>query len=599
MPTAMQGSSAILLFFAVSGSIFVGIGLGLRKVFGVQSTTALHFLQAFWTGFAAVIAVLQIWHLFFPVAGYAFLVIAAAGLAGLRWNRRLFIEYYRKRAARKAWGLAVLVLAAVAWVANQSAGPPTAWDSAMYHTQAVRWTSEFPVVLGLGNLHDRLGFNASAILYDALFEWGPWKGRGNHVANGLLLAVVLLQVLRAAVRIVQRKDRPSDIFDVFLLAPVAAIVVSEDSASFTTDIPSGLVLMVACSGVYRLLTRSDAAQFSEDVTFVTTLAILAVCLKASSLVMAPFLVIVAFAAVAGHSWDLLRLAVKRSIVIAVLLFVPWVIHGVALTGYAMYPSTAISAPVQWRLPVELAKAQAAWVSQDAKGSAAGGLGWLPSWVERRAHWDYVPRAAQLAQAVFGVAAPLGIAVLALLCAIAFGTSGLSRMRDRGWWLLGALVVSAALWFALAPSPRFGFAITWSMAALSVAQLRRTQGIDSRIVLGVAVGLACVPVVWPFPRAHVLPVLADRLFLPAGPDGGMYPYSKPKLEQFRTDSGLVLNVPAQDNRCFDSALPCTPHPARNLVMRQGFDGRPEFLTVGPWQQINWPNRTEYRARRKAK
>lgn len=62
---------------------------------------------------------------------------------------------------------------------------------------------------------------------------------------------------------------------------------------------------------------------------------------------------------------------------------------------------------------------------------------------------------------------------------------------------------------------------------------------------------------------------------------MYPYPKVELKLFRTDSGLTLYVPTKDNRCFDAPLPCTPHPASDLVLKQGYDGRPKFVTNGPW------------------
>src|SRR6478672_1651658 len=102
MPAAIQGTGAVLLFFAVSGSIFFGIGLGVRRLFGAQSIDTLRSLQAFWTGLAAAIAILQVWHLFLTVTGYAFLLFAALGAAGLLWSRRLLIEYFRGYSTREA-----------------------------------------------------------------------------------------------------------------------------------------------------------------------------------------------------------------------------------------------------------------------------------------------------------------------------------------------------------------------------------------------------------------------------------------------------------------------------------------------------------------
>lgn len=70
-------------------------------------------------------------------------------------------------------------------------------------------------------------------------------------------------------------------------------------------------------------------------------------------------------------------------------------------------------------------------------------------------------------------------------------------------------------------------------------------------------------------------------------GGLYPLPTATLYQFTTESGLKLYSPLNDNRCWDAPLPCTPHPAPNLELKTRF-GRPEFVTRGSWQQINWPN-----------
>ena len=51
---------------------------------------------------------------------------------------------------------------------------------------------------------------------------------------------------------------------------------------------------------------------------------------------------------------------------------------------------------------------------------------------------------------------------------------------------------------------------------------------------------------------------------------------------------MLYVPVNDNRCYNAPLPCTPHPAPNVVLTKAADGRPKFVTEGSWQQINWPN-----------
>jgi hypothetical protein len=69
-------------------------------------------------------------------------------------------------------------------------------------------------------------------------------------------------------------------------------------------------------------------------------------------------------------------------------------------------------------------------------------------------------------------------------------------------------------------------------------------------------------------------------------GGIYSLPTAQLTVYQTDSGLKLLVPVNDRRCWDAPLPCTPHPAPDLIQKTRF-GRPEFVTQGPWEQVNWP------------
>jgi hypothetical protein len=116
------------------------------------------------------------------------------------------------------------------------------------------------------------------------------------------------------------------------------------------------------------------------------------------------------------------------------------------------------------------------------------------------------------------------------------------------------------------------------------------GVGRRFALPAVLMLAATPVLFPIPRRNVVETFFKRVMTGPGPDHGLHPYPKVETYRFTTVSGLVLNVPVNDNQCFDSPIPCTPHPAPNLIMTQE-KGRTEFLTNGRWQQLNWPNATK--------
>jgi hypothetical protein len=69
------------------------------------------------------------------------------------------------------------------------------------------------------------------------------------------------------------------------------------------------------------------------------------------------------------------------------------------------------------------------------------------------------------------------------------------------------------------------------------------------------------------------------------DGFVVP--NPSVTAYRTSSGLTLFVPSVDDRCWDTGLLCTPHPAPNLRLRR--EGRlgSGFQTDGRWLQERYP------------
>ncbi|MHC4397396.1 MAG: hypothetical protein ACYS1A_17285, partial [Planctomycetota bacterium] len=182
--------------------MFAGVGLVVQRLMGLRRFDADHCLMAFWMGLACTILFLQLWHLKMPVGPLALAMVSAVGLVGLIWNRRDIICWLRTNLPGKRWPLVAMLVLTI-WLANRSAGPCTTDDSGLYHLSGVRWNTAYPIVVGLGNLHGPLAFNNVSFLYGALLETGPWYGRSNHLANGLLLAVLGAQCVLGGYRLSQ------------------------------------------------------------------------------------------------------------------------------------------------------------------------------------------------------------------------------------------------------------------------------------------------------------------------------------------------------------------------------------------------------------
>ncbi|MFZ5624466.1 MAG: LIC_10190 family membrane protein [Gemmatimonadota bacterium] len=299
------GALAILGTQLVVAAAFVGLGLVVRRAFGLGTVALRDVFIAFWVGLAAVMLFLLCWSFVFPVGGTALAIVLVAGLAGLaRCASTLRLIPDREPWCRSPLLLTLAALSAL-WLANLCRGPMMNTDTGLYHLQGILWAESLPTVPGLANLFGPLGFNNASFLYDAMLDTGPWENRAQHVANGLLLQVLLWQGLVGLVRIMPStgRERMVAVFDAPLIVPAADMALTDWVSSFVTDLPAIAVTLVAASQALSLLLTEEGDDPREIAWRLVTVAVLlsiAVTFKLSTAI---------FAAGAGMlcgGWWLLR-----------------------------------------------------------------------------------------------------------------------------------------------------------------------------------------------------------------------------------------------------------------------------------------------------
>jgi len=591
--------TGIFLSWIILAVAFTGLGLLITRTLAPPSLTTDRMLSSFWLGFGGVIGILQLWHYAFAVTWRSFVFITMLGLAGIFLNRTAVRSWVNALQWRQGEVIAFTSLIVIGmWSADWASGRCTNFDTGSYHIPAVRWATTYPIIPGLANLHDRLGFNSSGLLYAAMIGIGPWAGKSNHLANGLLLFVLMIQVVLAAYRLMWSPCANIGplVFDLLMIVPAVTLVVTGDISSLSTDVAPALVLLVVGSKLYGCLTGTGRSCDDQtyDLLLVVPLCCLAVCLKTTAAVFSSMSVVLACSLI----WRGPPSAAKTRVVwCASALFglgVPWLIRGIVLSGCPLYPSSVGCVEVQWRVPAELAEAEMAWVTTFARNSLAPSGQWFHPWLWAMLHgknlflfllWVIVPIALALAtSAMYFLALCKG--------------SCYWRNTARGWILSVPVCAGILFWFFNLPSPRFGFYLFWMWAALAIAQSATVFALGSRIrfkpvLLASCALLASFPIILQRPSGWIddnygpIKGLVHSVIVLPSQRGGVYPIPTVKLNEFITDSGQKLYVPVDDNRCWDAPLPCTPHPAPNLLITTRF-GRPEFVTRGKWQQINWPN-----------
>jgi len=355
-------------------TVLAGVGLGLRRLFGISHLPTEDILVAPWAGLAVVIAALQIWHLVLPIDGRALALVVALGAAGFLINLRPLAGALPGALAGRWRGILVLFVW-ILWVAAHTTTQARVLDSGLYHFNSIRWNCTYPIVPGLGNLHGRLAFNSSYFLYAALFNSGILSGRCHHIANGLLLVLLFARILPAVWKVVSWSEEPRTwhVFDALMLAPAIGYTLSEAASSPTPDLAVSIIGMVAASEVLRLLSepaarRWDGQQLGWRAAMVLLLAATGVTIKLSFTGLACAAGALAVATLGRRA---VRPAAGAGLLCGtslgvVIILGMWLLRGVILSGYPVYPLAFCGLPVEWRMPRETVQLHGAWVRSWAR-----------------------------------------------------------------------------------------------------------------------------------------------------------------------------------------------------------------------------------------
>src|SRR5207245_8768317 len=126
------------------------------------------------------------------------------------------------RGARAHPFVVAAVLVAALWLSRLCLAGARNGDSGYYHFPIMRWAADFPAVPGVVNLFPFLAYNQSFLLYATVVNVGPLAQEGHHVANGILVLVLLARCALGLARAV-KTDGPGATVDLYyaLLLPAA------------------------------------------------------------------------------------------------------------------------------------------------------------------------------------------------------------------------------------------------------------------------------------------------------------------------------------------------------------------------------------------
>lgn len=613
-------SSAVLIVIAawlVAFCAITGLGHFVRNRFGLTTAEPDAWPDAFWLGYTVVIAVLQLWHLAFAIDWRVCALLAAIGgfgFLGAVWQAR---TRFRVNVRILITVLALLPIAL--WVAARSLDTAFDFDSGFYHFSAIRWLNTYPVVPGIGNLHYRLAFNQTFFLFVAALNISPFFNQGYHIANSLLVIVLAGQLLGSTFYALRypRRFSPYRLLGALFLPVILYRVTSQPySANISSPSPDLSIFVfqavVALAFVRFLIHPTPSSRSVEglfghatppllemergpeggvndpcSVFFITALSAIGITSKLSFAGFGAAVVIVTFGVWLLRQHEqlgrVLRLSLIHLLIVAGLIGLPWIVHGLITSGYPAFPSSFGGLPVDYRIPRAITREAELWVYSFARqpngdmDTVLSNWDWIPGWWERvqRDPFD-----------VFLFRLPMEIGVGALVLTLAWWLLKLIRRKfmQRDLLLLLPLVpalIAGVFWFLSAPDPRFAGAAFWifglSSVVLLVFSLTKTRprliSIPALIVPAICAGYMLVT------EFNHGANFASAQFreLPTAP-----------VRPYVTDSGLTVYISGDPNntlQLWDAPLPATPYRLPSLQLRwtdlrDGFRLAPDAVLTPP-------------------
>lgn len=507
----------LVVFFALSG---LGRWLNPR----------LESVDTFWLGLGIGLLFFQIGHFFTPLNLTLAAVMVVIGLAG--WLRPPYV--------RPPWKTLLIVLplvfalAAFATIGLRSI-PQYGYDTGLYELQNVIWNNTYSIVPGLANLHERFGFNSSFLLLAAPLDQLP--DGASHYATGIFVLPLLLTIARSMGNLVFRRARLADWLQVGFIIPLVIQTLRYPWALLNTDFPTFLV------GLTLTVRFMDALEkpiiLDDDVLLLAVISAIGVTFKLTFLVFAAGIAVV----IALRYRPARRIAAVTAITLALLIGGTWIARNIVISGYPLFPSSALPMPVDWRVPKALTDETANWVYSWARIPRAnfdqtlGTFSWLGAWYkDNRTNPDLVE--------------PILLTLAGLLLFLAARRKAPARLS----LYFAPHLLALLFWFLTAPDPRFARANLWGLSI-------------GMFVIGISY--------WKLRSLFMVIAIAYYLNAPVQSLRSLKfdPFSGSPLllrETAPTQTWLWVNLPPNsltNNRCYRIPLPCTPYFRDNLELRQ--------------------------------
>ena len=555
-------------------------------------------IVVFWTGFSLLIAILQFLHIFVSLGTDAALSLFGFSLTGYFLNGRRYLKiiypfHSKKLSSENVIGTAnrmaipldlvliavtvILIAYAVLFTAAASLERPvTLYDTSLYHWQTVTWLQNYHIVPGLANLHFRLGYNSSFLLFAALSAQESWKLFSPHIANGFLIAALLGQWIYLSYKnLKQRRFNPFLIILIYGALFLQHKFQSGAVNSLSTNLAMALFVLATLTLYFFELLDLNEAKTDLTPNRFTAIAIMSVAATAVTMKLSA----IPGAAIFSIFTLFLFFRARKNIVDRIVYFIPFFILPVFLaagyfvqvalvSGWLFYPVPAGNLHLPWSMPKDEVIAQyhaiLSWARMPRHNPAIvlnnGFEFWFKPWLHH-----------------FKDSLEFQLLSFSIPLLVTLGVAGSLWARSRDiiirYYMLPVVytIVSLLFWFYFAPSLRFGsvyffllMGITLSLVMHLILLLVKRIYLSRYTYPIMLVIISLYAVIYPMKQVeHSIKNIQE---IPKTyPD---YPAVRNIVVDNCSRIPLSVLIPVKGNQCGAAPLPCTPYPHPLRLMKAG-------------------------------
>ena len=471
------------------------------------------------------------------------------------------------------------------------------YDSDLYHAQAIHWLEDYGVIKGLGNLHVRLAYNSSAFPLSALYSFSFLGGKSYHVMAGFFALILAWQCLD--LKNIIRRGHPvlSDfarIAAIYYLFTVFDEIVSPASDYFLSTLVFYIVIHWLDMNI-----RHEKSVVPYILLALT--GVFAVTVKLSAAPMVLLSVIPIYKLLHRKTEQSVK-AFWLSVLMAVIIVLPFILRNVLISGWLLYPVTFIDFfKVAWKLPKGLAQYDALEIKTFGRGyndvAQYGNVAlsqWLPEWFGKTTGINKMMLILDI------VAIVMYIAILVYFIIVMANHDSKSESLDKGRFteakvfvlshrsmvniadfltIGGTMIICLLFWLFSAPLVRYGVVYIWMTAAIVLGRVfiiiynRLGKDIE-KWVFQVFVGLLCLWMV--YKGVNIVREDAKRfnpLYILTQQDYGKYEVNSCQVED------LVIYYPVEGDQTGYDAFPSATHDVSGEIEFIGSDIHDGIKSIG--------------------